>query len=58
MITRLNDSERRLWVENTEHLYSRWRESGKGITAFVRENRKEIDGAILPVLNAEPRGAE
>ena len=50
----MNDKERELWVLNDEFLYSWWRSTGKGITTFVRENRKKITECIMVVLNKEP----
>jgi hypothetical protein len=39
----MNDEDREQWVNNEQGLYNWWRRSRKGITVFVRENRKEID---------------
>jgi hypothetical protein len=38
-----NDSDRVDFVNNDEGLYDLWRRSKKGITTWVRENRKLID---------------
>lgn len=43
---RINDRERRLWVENDQGLYSWWQSLNIGLYRFVRENRKEITRAI------------
>jgi len=51
MTIRMNDNERKLWVMNDEGLYHWWRSSHKSITAFVRENREELDRIILAKLN-------
>ena len=51
---RLNDEERRMWIENDESLYRWWKSSRIGLYRFVRENRQEIDSFILPILNKEP----
>jgi len=47
---RLNDGERKLWVMNDEGLYHWWRRSRRAITAFVRENRTELDEYIKSKL--------
>ncbi len=49
--TRLNDEDRRQWINNDEGLYDLWRASEyTTMRAFIRENHKLIDAAILPVL--------
>lgn len=40
----MNNDERRLWVLNDEGLYRESRQ--KGITAFIKEHRTEIDAYI------------
>ena len=47
---RLNDAERRLWVENDEGLYLMWQASRMGLYRWVRENRPLIDSVIRKVL--------
>lgn len=47
---RLNDEDRRQWIMNDESLYDWWRSSRQNMRQFIRENRAEIDAAILPVL--------
>jgi len=54
MKTRLNNEERRLWVLNDEGLYRWWMRSRKGMRAFIKENREEIDAGIRRVLDREP----
>lgn len=50
MKTRLNDKIREDWVNNDEGLYLWWKDSRMPMRRFIRENREEIDKAILPVL--------
>lgn len=49
----MNNEERRLWINNDEGLYDWWKESGLSMTAFIKENREEIDKAIQPVVDGE-----
>lgn len=49
----MNDTERRNWVNNDEGLYNWWKSTRLSLTAFIRENRKEIDAAINPVISGE-----
>ena len=51
----MNDEERKQWVLNDEALYLTWRAARKNLTAFVRENRAELDKHISAVLKREPR---
>jgi hypothetical protein len=46
----MNDHDRKQWVNNDEPLYLWWRSTRKGITTFVKENRKAIDDRIYEVL--------
>lgn len=48
---RHNDREREIWVQNDEGLYDDWRESERGITVWVKLNRKLIDSVIDNVLS-------
>jgi hypothetical protein len=50
---RINDEERRLWVENDEGLYNMMQESGLGMKRFIRENRKAIDKVINNVTSGK-----
>jgi len=43
---RLNDEERRQWIENDEGLYDWRRRSKLSMRAFIRKNRAEIDSVI------------
>ena len=52
---RINDNDREDWVNNVETLYNLWRRSGRGITVWVRQNRKLIDSVIKSELGREPR---
>lgn len=51
---RLNDEDRAEWVNNDAGLYALWHASGKGITAFVRANRAELDKRIIAIRDAPP----
>lgn len=61
MKARLNDAERRMWVENDEGLYLWWKRSRVGLYRFVRENRAAIDELVLarvrPLAGAPIGGA-
>lgn len=46
----LNNAARRDWIMNDEGLYNWFRRSRQSMAAFIRDNRAEIDAAILPVL--------
>lgn len=46
----LNNRERELWVMNDEGLYNWWKSSRLSMRNFIRENRAEIDQAILRAL--------
>jgi hypothetical protein len=50
----MNNRERQMWIDNDEGLYNWWRESGLSMSAFIKENREEIDAAINSVLNRKP----
>lgn len=39
----MNDSDREEWIANDEGLYDMQRKSGKGMTSWIRANRKLID---------------
>lgn len=52
---RLNDQERSLWIDNDEGLYSWWKSSRQSKRDFIRENKAEIDAAIIAVRDAPPR---
>jgi hypothetical protein len=49
----VNDSEREDWVANDEGLYDMQRTSGRGMTAWVRENREIIDTVACKVISSE-----
>lgn len=51
---RLNDRERSMWIDNDEGLYNWWRSSRLSKSAFIRENKAELDAAILRALGREP----
>lgn len=43
---RLNDSERKLWIDNDEYLYNWSRKSPLSITKFIKKYKVEIDNYI------------
>jgi len=43
----MNADERVNWVYNDIMLYNWWRSVGGGVHQFVRDNREEIDAAIV-----------
>jgi hypothetical protein len=47
----MNDTERLLWLDNDEGLYSWWKSSRQSKTAFIREHRKDIDAVITNVTD-------
>ena len=47
----MNDTERELWVNNEETLYNWWKSTRQSLRAFVRGNRKIIDGIIDSVIH-------
>ncbi len=51
---RVNDSDRADWVSNVEGLYTWMLSEHKGMTAFVRAHRAEIDEVIREALTREP----
>ena len=55
MQVKLNDNDRRDWVNNDEGLYDWWRSSGIGLYRFVRENRTELTRHIQAVLATPPQ---
>jgi hypothetical protein len=50
----VNNDERELWIRNDAGMYSWWQSTRLSMSAFIRENRAEIDAAIKRVLDAEP----
>lgn len=55
MTTRLNDEDRRQWVENDEGLYLWCRDwmsqTKRSKRQFIREHRDELDACILAVID-------
>lgn len=47
----LNDNDRAQWLDSDDVLYTIWRRSRMNQTAFIRANRKLIDGHIRAILN-------
>jgi hypothetical protein len=47
---KLNDQDRKLWVENDENLYDWWKAEGGSLGSFVRANREELDRYITAKL--------
>ena len=52
--TRLNDHERKLWIDNDEWLYNWRRSTGLSMRQFIAQNRTEIDAAINGALGVKP----
>lgn len=50
----LNDSDRTQWIANHEGLYNWRKESRLSVREFIRQNRAEIDAAIIAVRDAPP----
>lgn len=50
---RLNDEDRRQWVQNDEGLYNWMRSSGISQAKFIQQNRKMIDDVINNVLSGK-----
>ena len=42
------------WIDNDEGLYNWWRGSRQSKTAFIRDNRAELEASIKGVLNRPP----
>jgi len=51
----MNDFQREQWIMNDEGLYDMWKRSHKGITTYVRQNRKLIDELVTPIISGEKR---
>lgn len=49
----MNNDERRQWIDNDEGLYNWQRSSGLSMTAFIKENRTEIDAVIENVVGGK-----
>jgi hypothetical protein len=47
---KLNDDDRRQWIDNNEGLYLWHRRTGLSVRAFIRANREEIDAIIRDEL--------
>lgn len=50
---RINDEERRVWIENDEGLYYLQRRSGLSMRQFIRKNRAVIDEVIVAVRDGK-----
>lgn len=53
MCERLNDEERRQWIENDEGLHCRWKQSGLSLREFIRVNRKHLDVIIVAIRDGK-----
>lgn len=51
---KINDRERRMWVENDEPLYRWWQSTGIGLYRFMNENRGELTRIILTRMGYLP----
>ena len=49
----LNDKDREQWIMNDEGLYNWFRSSRLSMRNFIRQNRKELDECIKPVLTVK-----
>ena len=49
----LNDEDREQWIMNDEGLYNWFRSSRLSMRNFIRQNRKELDECIKPVLTGK-----
>lgn len=49
--TKLTATDIGQWIDNDEGLYNSWRSSKKKKSAFIRENRAELERVINNVLN-------
>lgn len=52
-VCKLNDGDRRQWIDNDEGLYNWQRSSRQPMAAFIRENKREIDRLICGVLGVK-----
>jgi len=43
---KLNNHERKLWIDNNEYLYNLKKFSGLSVKNFIKENKELIDGII------------
>jgi hypothetical protein len=51
---RLNDDDRRDWLDNDEGLYDWWRYSRLSKREFIKFHREEIDSHVNAVLERKP----
>jgi hypothetical protein len=49
----MNNDERSIWVDNDEGLYNWWKSSRLSKRKFIKENKAEIDKAIVNVTSAK-----
>lgn len=52
---KINDRERRLWVQSDEPLYRWWQSTSIGLHRFVKENRGELTRIILARMGYLPQ---
>ena len=55
-ICKLNNDDRRQWIDNDEGLYNWKRSSRQSMSAFIRDNKTELDRAICGALGVNLRG--
>lgn len=55
-ICKLNNDDRRQWIDNDEGLYNWQRSSRQSVSAFIRDNKTELDRAICGALGVNLRG--
>ena len=51
---RLNNTDRRQWIDNDEHLYTWQRLSGLPMREFIKEHRADLDEYINGIRNRPP----
>jgi hypothetical protein len=47
----MNNKERTLWINNDEGLYNWFKSSRQSMTAFIKENKTELDQCIDNAMN-------
>lgn len=52
-ICKLNNDDRQQWINNDEGLYNWQRSSRQSMTAFIRENKTELDRIICKALGVD-----
>ena len=50
---KINDEERRQWIQGDEGLYNMQRSSGLSTKTYIRQNRARIDEVILNIRDGK-----